>query len=214
MWPGKFTKEIIEEIQETLGPMAFNCLYQQDPRVLGGKVLNINHFVVDFTLARLPKFIRTVTSWDTAFEETNTADYSVGSVYGDTGKDIYLLDVVRGRWRFPKAKKKMIAVQDKWNSDAILIEAKASGKDLLYELQDTTDLPLIPIHPVVDKVNRAAAISGRMEAGRVHLPDMAPWMRLFLTELEHFPEVDHDDQVDSFTQAIRWMTKYSGSVAA
>lgn len=212
LWPERFSEEKLNDIAEGLGPMAFNCLYQQDPKVEGGQVLNINDLRRYKAEERPKKFMRTISSWDTAFESKSTSDYSVGSIWGDTGKNFYLLHVVRVRMRFPQLKKLMIATHKQWNEDAILIESKASGKDLIYELQEETDLPVQPVNPVVDKVSRAAAISGRVEAGRVFIPDRAPWLRIFLTELEHFPDVDHDDQVDSFTQAIRWMSRYGGSV--
>ena len=217
LWGNRFTIERVLELQEALGT-SFGCLYQQDPQTEGGQVLNVNDFVEDFKLLSSPEemmerydFQRYVTSWDTAFEENRTSDYSVGSTYGDTGKAYYLVDVVRARMRFPTLKKKMKVVQEKWNSDAVLIEKKASGHDIYWELDDTTDLPLIAITPKGDKVARAAAVTGRMEAGRVHIPISAPWKRMFLTELKHFPKVDHDDQVDSYTQAIRWLTKDGGS---
>ncbi len=219
LWPERFSHEYLQTLMEVMGPLSFNCLYQQDPKILGGQVLNINDLLYSFELGSPQEmmdkynFERYVTSWDTAFENNRTADYSVGTVWGDTGKAYYLVDIIRGRWRFPQLKKKMATVQEKWNADAVLVEKKASGPDLIYELRDTTDLPLIAINPKGDKVSRAAAISGRVEAGRVHVPKNAPWMRLFLTEMEHFPNVDHDDQVDSFTQGVRWLTKYSGSVA-
>lgn len=218
LWPDEFNIEKLNKLNEALGSMSFNCLYQQDPKILGGQVLNINDLLFDFELDSPDglmerfNFERFVTSWDTAFESTKTADYSVGTVWGDTGKAYYLVDLIRGRWRFPQLKKKMAIVQEKWNADVVLIEKKASGSDLLYELRDTTDMPLIPINPKGDKVQRAAAISGRVEAGRVHVPKSAPWLREFLSEIEHFPKAKHDDQVDSFTQAIRWLTRYSGSV--
>lgn len=211
LWPGQFSLDRLHELEEGLGPISFNCLYQQNPTVEGGAVLNINDLVADFDLDNLPEFNRIISSWDTAFENRKTSDYSVGTIWGDNGKNYYLLDIVRGRWRFPELKKKMISTNKRWNEDAVLIEAKASGKDLLYELIAETSLPVQSVNPVVDKVNRAAAISGRVEAGRVHIPKVAPWLRVFLTELEHFPKVDHDDQVDSFTQAIRWMSRYSGA---
>lgn len=220
LWPEQFSLEHLNDLLEQMGPMSFNCLYQQDPKIIGGQVINIKDFITDFNLLSSPEqmmdsygFERYVTSWDTAFERTKTADYSVGMTFGDTGKDYYLVDVVRERLRFPELRERMKLVQEKWNADAVLLEKKASGHDLLYELRDTTDLPIIPIKPKGDKVARAAAISGRVEAGRVHIPRSAPWMRLFLTEVEHFPEVDHDDQVDSLTQGIRWLTKSSGSAA-
>ncbi len=230
LWPWRFTKKRLEEIEEELGPLAFNCLYQQDPTIEGGTVLNINDLIQDFDLNNLHfdnpdemwimtdtgrvNINRIVGSWDTAFESKKTADFSVGTIWADAGNAYYLIDVVRGRWRFPQLKDKMKSTYKRWHDDSVLIEAKASGKDLLYELREFTDIPIQPVNPVIDKVARAAAVSGRFEAGRVHIPKNAPWLRVYLTELEHFPKATHDDQVDSTTQAIRWMSRYSGSAAA
>ncbi len=37
------------------------------------------------------------------------------------------------------------------------------------------------------------------------LPPAAPWLDDFLPEITRFPRAKHDDQVDSFTQALAWM---------
>lgn len=214
LWPDKFSEEILKRREEEMGPLEFNCVYQQDPKVAEGAVLNITDLIQDFELDKLPEFKRIVSSWDTAFEKTKTADYSVGIIFGETKNGYYVIDVIRGRWRFPELKQKMIATQLRWNADSVLIEAKASGKDLLYELRNETTMPIQPVNPTTDKVSRAAAISGRLEAGRVHIPKRAVWLRHFLTEMEHFPAVDHDDQVDAFAQGIRWMTRYGGAAAS
>lgn len=226
LWPTRYSKKQLQNIEEELGPLAFKCLYQQDPTVEGGTVLNINDLVQDFDLNNLHfddademwmmtdegrvNINRLVSSWDTAFEKTKTADFSVGTMWADSGKAYYLVDVIRGRWRFPQLKEKMKSTYKRWKEDSALIEAKASGKDLLYELREFTDMPIQPVTPVTDKVSRAAAVSGRFQAGRVHVPKNAPWLRVYFTELEHFPKVTHDDQVDSTTQAIRWLSRYGG----
>jgi predicted phage terminase large subunit-like protein len=38
-----------------------------------------------------------------------------------------------------------------------------------------------------------------------HLPNSAPWLGEFLTELLSFPNGRHDDQVDSVSQFLRWL---------
>jgi predicted phage terminase large subunit-like protein len=38
----------------------------------------------------------------------------------------------------------------------------------------------------------------------VHLPENAPWLGEFLTELLAFPKGRHDDQVDSVSQFLKW----------
>jgi len=213
LWPERYGLDKLERRREEMGFLSFNCLYQQDPQMGDDVIFKIEDFVRDFELNDLPTFKRIISSWDTAFEAKKTADYSVGTVWGETETAYYLLDVVRGRWRFPQLRKKMVETHKRWNEDAVLIESKASGKDLLYALQDETNLPVQPVNPVVDKISRASAVSGRFEAGRVHVPISAPWLNAYLTEMEHFPAGGFDDQVDSTTQAIRWLSRYAGAAA-
>lgn len=42
------------------------------------------------------------------------------------------------------------------------------------------------------------------ETGRVYFLKDAPWLEDLLKELLGFPGVNHDDQVDSITQALSW----------
>jgi hypothetical protein len=53
-----------------------------------------------------------------------------------------------------------------------------------------------------DKISRSHAITPTIEAGRVYLPEQAPWLANFLDELSAFPAAPHDDQVDALTQAL------------
>ena len=49
-----------------------------------------------------------------------------------------------------------------------------------------------------------SAVSARIEAGSVHLPERAPWLQDFETEVLQFPRGRHDDQVDSMSQFLNW----------
>jgi predicted phage terminase large subunit-like protein len=68
----------------------------------------------------------------------------------------------------------------------------------------------VPVHgnrPVGDKVVRMSAQTARIEEGRVFLPESAPWLEEFRSEILAFPNGRHDDQVDSLAQALAWFTK-------
>jgi phage terminase large subunit-like protein len=54
-----------------------------------------------------------------------------------------------------------------------------------------------------DKVSRANAVTGMLEAGRVSIPSNAQWLGPFLDELGMFPNGAHDDQVDAFVGVLR-----------
>ena len=60
--------------------------------------------------------------------------------------------------------------------------------------------------PRYDKEARLLAQSARFEAGQVHLPHDAPWLATYMDELLAFPNGRHDDQVDSTSQALHWLT--------
>ena len=53
-------------------------------------------------------------------------------------------------------------------------------------------------------MTRAAQQSAAIEAGRVLLPEQAPWLAELERELLGFPNARHDDQVDSMMQFLRW----------
>jgi phage terminase large subunit-like protein len=74
-------------------------------------------------------------------------------------------------------------------------------------LKRDTRLPVIAIQVDKDKISRAYAITPTCEAGRVFLPERAPWIEEFLDELMMFPAGPHDDQVDSFTQALEYLNR-------
>jgi predicted phage terminase large subunit-like protein len=73
---------------------------------------------------------------------------------------------------------------------------------------------LIPVNPKGDKLARARAVVGYIEAGNVYLPTGKLWTAHLLDECASFPPKagGHDDQVDATSQAlIRW-TSGAGTV--
>jgi predicted phage terminase large subunit-like protein len=57
-----------------------------------------------------------------------------------------------------------------------------------------------------DKIVRLFAQSHHFEAGKVLLPNSAPWLDEYRRELTSFPGSKHDDQVDSTTHALHYMS--------
>ena len=48
--------------------------------------------------------------------------------------------------------------------------------------------------------------TAEFEAGNVFVPSYAPWLPEYLSELAAFPGAAYDDQVDSTTQALEYLT--------
>ena len=65
-------------------------------------------------------------------------------------------------------------------------------------------LNIVPMPVREGKEARAMRHVSAFEAGRVYLPESAPWLAEFLSELLAFSHSRYDDQVDSLTQALTW----------
>jgi predicted phage terminase large subunit-like protein len=99
-------------------------------------------------------------------------------------------------------KEKAKEIAREWRPGAVVVEDASSGISLLQELQLDTDLPLRPQKVASDKLVRAAAAEPTISAGRVMLPEGAPWAEEFLREVCAFPSASHDDFVDALVHAI------------
>jgi predicted phage terminase large subunit-like protein len=197
----------LEVAKRNLGTLNFSAQYQQNPLPADGNAIKrdwIKH-VDDLPDA----FERKIVSWDTASTLGETNDFSVGTVWGAIGQDFYLLHVERGRWESPELSKRMIRVADEHEVDATLIEDTELGRALSQDLRHTGKLMPILKRPRFDKIARLQAQASRFEAGQVHLPRCAPWLAEYLSELLAFPAGRHDDQVDSTSQALKYLTRMS-----
>jgi phage terminase large subunit-like protein len=77
---------------------------------------------------------RIVRSRDTACKATELSDFSVCTSWGISGKDLYLIDVLRRRMEYPELKRAVRAEYERWRSGVVLIEDKASGTQVIQEL--------------------------------------------------------------------------------
>jgi len=92
-----------------------------------------------------------------------------------------------------------------WKPAQILVEDQASGQSLIQELKYQAALPIIAVMVDRDKLARAEAVTPIIEAGKVFLPESAPWLNDYIDELAAFPTGVHDDAVDSTTQALNYL---------
>ena len=93
----------------------------------------------------------------------------------------------------------------RFNVDALLIEAKASGLDVAHEMRRLYGDERWAVHenPVKgDKVSRAHAVVPIFTQGLVYAPDR-DWAELVITEMESFPKGRFKDLTDSATQALK-----------
>lgn len=202
------SKELLTTLRTVdLGSYAYAGQYQQRPSPLGGGVIKSEWWrFYSEDPGELEYYLQ---SWDMSFKETKDGSYVVGQVWGKRGSRFYLLDQIRSRCDFVKAKFMVKAMTDKWPQTAAkLVEDKANGPAIISSLAE--NIPgIIPINPKGSKEARLHAVSPYIEAGNVFLPskELNPWVDAYILEFDHFPNGLYDDQIDATSQALKFLPK-------
>lgn len=212
LWPGYIDLSMLEQLKATQGSRNWDALYQQRPRPSDGGIFKESWIR---RYSNIPIEANSIIhSWDTAQKPDQINDPSVMTAWGlgRGAPGYYLRDVFRDQIDYPTLKRKVLLYAERDNPAAILIEDKSSGQSLVQDLRSSTTLPIIPIEPLGDKTFRANEVSAMVEAGLVHLPEIAPWLIDYEGELFGFPLSTNDDQVDSTTQFLKWVRGWSGRI--
>ena len=112
--------------------------------------------------------------------------------------------VGREKLEYPALKRLVIQLAGRDNPDAVLIEDRSSGTQLIQDLRKDGNVRPIAINQEGDKTTRMYLQAAKLEAGSVLIPEQAPWLQDFQDEILQFPDGRHDDQVDSMSQYFTW----------
>jgi predicted phage terminase large subunit-like protein len=205
--PERNTIEVIEEVRGTMGSFNFEAQYQQNPVPPDGQI--IKKAWLRYSDTRPDEFDFKLVSWDTASTVSQTADYSVGTVWGRKARQFYLIDVVRERLEPALLSRRIEQMDLEHEADATIIEDTELGRAFVSEMRHSTSIrPILFKTRGIDKDSRLEAQAPKFEAGQVVLPQHAPWLGTFVSELLAFPSVAHNDQVDSVSQALSYLSRH------
>ena len=210
LWPEFWPLEELQALKAELPNQKWQAQYQQAPTSESSAIVK-REWWRTWDSDRPPVCDFILMAWDTAFEKSNRADYSACTTWGvfyhpdDTGKDqanIILINAIRDRVEFPELKKLAIEQYREWNPDSVIIEKKASGAPLIYEMR-AMGIPVQEFTPVRgnDKITRLNAVSDLFASGRVWAPNIH-WAEEVIDEVASFPSGDHDDYVDTVSLAL------------
>jgi predicted phage terminase large subunit-like protein len=210
LWPGFWKLKELEALKAELPVSKWEAQYQQNPTSEEGAIVKRDQWKI-WEKSEPPMCEYVIQSWDTAFEKTNRADYSACTTWGvfyqadhkgSLKPNIILLDAFKARMEFPELKKKAFEMWQEWNPDTLIVEKKAAGAPLIYEMR-RMGIPLSEYTPGKgnDKIARVNAISDLFASGVVWCPSTR-WADEVMEEMASFPNGDHDDLVDSSSQAL------------
>lgn len=210
LWPEFWSLPELQALKEELPNSKWQAQYQQAPTSDTSAIIK-REWWQEWESTTPPACDFILQSWDTAFEKTQRADYSACTTWGvfyqpdDNGVDqanIILLNAFRERMEFPKLKRTAVEEYREWQPDSIIIEKKASGAPLIYEMR-AMGIPVQEFTPSRgnDKISRLNAVSDLFASGRVWAP-ATHWAEEVIEEVASFPGGEHDDYVDSTSLAL------------
>ena len=208
LWPEFWPLKELLAVKEEIGIYKWNAQYQQTPTGEEGAIVK-REWWKRWKGASAPPCDFILQSWDTAFTKSDRADYSACTTWGifhlnEDPKDIniILLDAFRDKYEFPELKKAALDAHREWEPDTCIVEAKAAGAPLIFELR-RMGIPIYEYTPTRgnDKFVRLNSVTDLFKSGKVWAPEMH-WADEVIEEIARFPNAEHDDYVDSSSQAL------------
>jgi predicted phage terminase large subunit-like protein len=211
LWAQFWNLDELKALRAELPNSKWMAQYQQDPTSEEGALVKRDWWK-SWEGRNPPECEFVIQSWDTAFMKNQRADYSACTTWGvfyreDAGEgkfapNLILLDAYKERLEFPELKKKAMQKFREYTPDAFIVEAKAAGMPLIFELRQM-GIPVQEYTPSRgnDKISRVNAVSDLFASGVIWAPETR-WAEEVIEEFAGFPNMEHDDLVDSSTQAL------------
>jgi predicted phage terminase large subunit-like protein len=208
LWPDQWPLASLKATKASLDPKYWNAQYMQQPTSDNSAVISRKSWRI-WQGDEPPPCDYVIQSWDTAFETKNSSDYSACTTWGvfyneeeGNSPQVILLDAFKDRMAFPELKQIALKHWKEWQPDAFIVEKKAAGAPLIQELRQM-GIPVQEFSPSRgnDKMVRVNAVADLFSSGKVWAPDTR-WAREVIEEIASFPVGEHDDYVDTTTQAL------------
>jgi predicted phage terminase large subunit-like protein len=217
LWPDRFGPDEIATLEKGLGVFGTAGQLQQRPAPREGGMIPIEKFQRFQVMPARETWMRITLTFDTALKEAELNAYSVGQVWVETSRGLFLLYIWRKKCRYPELKRIAKSLCEEWQPHEVLIEDKSTGCVLIQDLQEERRFPIKPIEPgMMDKVMRMEVEASAIESGLCWLPEtvgvevssgMAThncgWLTEFEAECIDFPNSEYKDQIDPMSQFLK-----------
>jgi len=210
LWPQFWSLKELSALKEELPNAKWQAQYMQQPTSDVSAIIKREWWQIwPDDDAPFCEFL--IQSWDTAFLKTERSDYSACTTWGVFYKpdslginraNIILLNAFKSRMEFPELKQRAMQEYKEWNPDTLVVEAKAAGSPLIFELR-AMGIPVQEFTPTKgnDKIARLNSVADIFASGMVWVPNTS-WAEELVEEVASFPSGEHDDMVDSMSQAL------------
>lgn len=209
----RYPTEDLLRIKANLDPRIWSALYQQNPVPDEGMYFKMEYFKYTPALPPIAN-LRIYASWDLAIGEKTHNDYNVGVILlQDPSDTLYLADMERFKGDSYVIVERMLDLAERWMNkhqcsftlgveDSNIWKAirplfvKRCSERRIYPFVET-------MKPLTDKMARARPLQGRMQQGKLWIPENSSYRFMVQSELLRFPAGAHDDIVDSLAWAVQ-----------
>lgn len=211
-WPARLNADQTAKLKKKMGIAAYTGQYQQRPSPAAGMIIGPASWKV-WTEEYWPPFDFVVASLDSAYtekEENDPSGFTVWGVFRDEKTrqpNVMLMYSFSERLEMHDLVTRVADLCGKMNVDRLLIEAKASGHSVYQEMRRlfSRTVACQLVVPKGDKVQRAHSVAYLFDDGLVGYPKGKEYAVKVVDEFAKLPKGEHDDLVDSGTQALNFM---------
>lgn len=212
MFPGRFTKKVLADLLDRLQGRGYAGQYGQSPKALEGNIIKGPWFR-RFKHQDLPSQFLVNFYVDTAYtKDTENDPFGILAFTVYDGQT-FILGYSKGWKEFPDFCKHLqdyTLEMGRTDASRVWVEPKATGLSIIQQLRKVEGVNIMQDEvPAGSKIERAHAITGALESGKVFLPERddrkygGAWTESFIEACEAFPNITHDEEVDCLTGVVR-----------
>ena len=195
--------ETLAQLRAEMGEVAFAAQYLQRPVPESGAMISRATIKLIDTAPVRTLRMKLIQSWDTAGKTGPNNDYSVCTTILRDGDRSYVIHIERGRYTYSELKAKALELAARFKPTVILVEDASSGIQLAQDLRKLGRYVIKEIK--MDGTSKEARVylqQAKFDAGLVYFVKGIRNLPECIQELLSFPQVKHDDFVDSLMQAL------------
>jgi predicted phage terminase large subunit-like protein len=200
LWPAHKDETDLAKIKQEIGSLKFSTIYQGMPVPDAGVVWS--RADLEHGYAKLPDNCALAFSIDPAGGVTASADPSVIAVLASDGVNFYIEHIERRNLAYYQLKLTLFEMYEKWLPARVWCESSSNGIALIDDVKQTSTLPIMPVKVSRSKVDRARAVAGLFESGKVKIRMDAEWYGDLVQEFLSFPNGRNDDIVDAVCMGL------------
>jgi predicted phage terminase large subunit-like protein len=219
--PRRLSNKVLEEARQTLGEYGYASQFDQAPVPAGGGMFKTDR-VQHLAVPAGHEFVKRVRFWDKAGTQGGVGAYTAGVLMArDRDGYFWVLDVVRDRVD-SGARERLILETAKKDGYGVEVGVEQTGNEGGKQSAEQTVRMLAGFRVRVwkvgksdgDKIDRADPYSVQVNNGNVRVKKLAPWVKAYLDELQHFPLSRYKDQVDASAGAFHLLSKARSRIGA